>query len=138
MRNTFMLGVLAFTLGCVNGVLAADPATKDVVGQWKATMGEPEKEGAFYSIMALDLKKDQTVALSNTMPNLQEKGKQIVNKATGKWSIAGDVVTVTLDPKSPDGREIPEGQRKLPPLTLSADGKTLAAPGERGQKFKRE
>ena len=117
---------LMLMLGLSGLVAAAAPKADELVGQWRATQGDPKEAGGFYSVMALELKKDGTAALTTTMPNLADRSKQVINKATGKWKLEGDKVNLTLE-KGEDGKEIPEDQRKLP-LTVAADGKSLTNP----------
>jgi hypothetical protein len=132
-----LVAVMALVLGAAANATAAAPKSDDPVGQWKATTGDPKEAGSFYSIMVLDLKKDGTATLSNTMPDMQVKGgKQIVNKSIGKWKLEGDKVNLTLE-KSEDGKEIPEDQRKLP-LKLAADGKSLTNPEMGEVAFKKQ
>lgn len=130
MRSQFILGALLFCLAPLPVAFAAEPPAraKDAVGVWKVVVGDPEKD-KFWAIQVLDLKKDQTLTLTLTTPVLNEKGKTNVKRSFGKWTIAGDKVTWTLE-KDEAGKEIKGEDHTPPPLTLSADGKSLNMAGE--------
>jgi hypothetical protein len=103
----------------------ASPAER-VAGRWEARLGAA---GAAVpqSVMTLELRPDGTLMMVNVMHGPPDPSKEVRNVAEGHWEAAGGTLTVVLE-RSPDGRAIPERQRRTQ-YTIATDGTSAAGGG---------
>jgi hypothetical protein len=112
----------------VNASTAPAPASpaERVAGRWEARLGAA---GAAVpqSVMTLELRPDGTLMMVNVMHGPPDPSKEVRNVAQGRWEVAGDTLAVVLE-RSPDGRAIPERQRRTQ-YTIATDGTSAAGGG---------
>lgn len=86
---------------------------KEIVGVWQSVKGDPKQPGAFYSVMTMEVRPDQTLTYSIEMPDLQNPGAKIVKRAEGR--ITHETVDdwyINLE-QSTAGGELPPDQRRI-------------------------
>lgn len=102
---------------------ASTATMQSVAGKYKLQRGDPAEKGSFYSIAILELKADGTASLAATMPKIGQLETIINTKAGGKWVLAGDTVTLTLDADE-TGKPVPAEDKEMK-FTVAADLKRL-------------